>query len=460
MNSQRVLLILTAIVLFATAATAVAVERSLDRTMLERLAALAPAQDLVLEGFPVGPTQVAGVRFERVDVYATGSRIYAETAHGRVELPRSRQIFLRGYSADGATRVALALNPDLSVAHGTGTGPEGSFVLHVVAGSAGPAIRASKLESDLPSGFKLDFRCGNESEKLDLSALGGATDQLQAAVAAQTATATAAHSLRFAIVAVDTDSLFMSRLFSNNTTSAINWIAGMFNAMNLMYERDLLVQLKIGTTILRTNPATDPYASFTPNATTSELDVFANYWKTKESGDTRAFATLLSGAIASTSNSCSASGIAWLDQYCQKGFSSGANTVGSYSLTQVCTSINIDPNGTFDARIVGHEIGHNFGADHTHCTNVSTGAYPVATNTIDTCYSGESGCYSGATSCPAAGAGTIMSYCNMTSASKCHSGTQNLLQFHPTHITQIDGLIAGSGSCLNSTDDIFFSQFE
>ena len=116
----------------------------------------------------------------------------------------------------------------------------------------------------------------------------------------------------------------------------------MFNTMNTMYENNLQVQLLIGTTILRTNSATDPYANFAQGAADStKLNFFANYWKTNESTVPRAFATLLSGLNASTTNSCSASGIAEIDAYC--------NTSFSYSVNQVCTSINIDPNGAFDA---------------------------------------------------------------------------------------------------------------
>jgi len=178
----------------------------------------------------------------------------------------------------------------------------------------------------------------------------------------------------------------------------------MFNTMNTMYENDLQVQLLIGTTILRTSAASDPYTAMLPNNPAADpqgtrmptnLNIFGAYWKNNENAVPRAFTTMLSGQIASSGGGCSAAGIAWVDEYCQKGFTSGSNTVGSFNLTQVCTNLGVDPNGTFDARIVGHEIGHNFGAAHTHCTDITTGASKVATNTIDACYNGEagSGCY-------------------------------------------------------------------
>lgn len=455
---------------FALAASvqlATAAERMLDRATRNQLSALHPGQTLAIDAFPVGPTQIASIRFERVKIYSDDAHLYLITAAGKKVVPRSDHIFLRGYSTDGGARVAMSLNPDGSFAEGSGDGPEGSFALYTkTANGAVTWLIAQKFESTLPSGFQFDFRCGNENANLAARSGGDLAAQLHAAIAVRTAAPqpASASTLRLAIVAVDTDSLFMSRLFANNTTTATNWIAGMFNTMNTMYENDLQVRLLIGTTILRTSSGSDPYTGFSPGATTSELDFFANYWRLNEVPVNRAFAILLSGQEPSTASSCSASGIAWIDAYCDKGQTFGSDTFGSYSVNQVCTSINIDPNGSFNARIVGHEIGHNFGAFHTHCTNTSTGAAPTGTNTIDQCHSGEvdngTPCYSGATSCPVASAGTIMSYCNF-STSGCASGTQNLLQFHATQINQVLLPTIGSHTpaCL-LTDEIFRNGFE
>jgi Metallo-peptidase family M12 len=458
--------LLALLALFFSATFATAAERVLDRASLNRLTSLAPGVTQKVDAFPVSATQTASIRFERVQIYADDAHIYVMTADGRKEVPRSNRIFLRGYSDDGAARVAMSLNPDGSFAEGNGSGPEGSFTLRARIDARGAnRFSAQSLESSLPAGYQFDFRCGDENQNLNLPQTSDLAKQLHDAMTASAAAppAAAIHQLRLATIAVDTDSLFMSRLFGiNNTTAASNWIAGMFNTMNIMYERDLQVRLNQGTTFLCTSACTDPYTGLTPGATTAELNFFANYWMANHASVVRAFTILLSGQQTSTPTSCSASGIAWIDQYCQKGFASGANTVGSYSVNQVCTSINIDPNGSFNARIVGHEVGHNFGAWHTHCTNTTTGAAPVATNTIDTCFNqeGPAGCYTGSPSCPAAGAGTIMSYCNFTSVSTCAAGTQNLLQFHPTQVTSLDSLIAAQSACLNFTDDIFYDGFQ
>jgi hypothetical protein len=238
--------------------------------------------------------------------------------------------------------------------------------------------------------------------------------------------------------------------------------------MNTMYERDLLVNLKQGTTIFRTNAATDPYASggafpvTTFPADGTDLNNFGSNWAANEGSVSRTFATLLSGK-GPCSSGCQASGIAWVGSYCQT-----ASSGGSYSVVMLFSNISFDPNGMIAARLDGHELGHNFGANHTHCTDISNGHSPVATNTIDQCYNGESGsgCYAGTTSCPASGpgapAGTIMSYCNVKG---CGSGGQNVLQFHPTQINDvllpdITSTITGQPSCLNTSDDIFYDGFE
>ena len=465
MNIRQGFRIAWLLALAVCAQLATAAELALSHATLDRLSALPRGEALTIDAFPAGPTHTASIRFERVQIYSDNAHLYLMTATGRHEVPRSTRIFLRGYSDDGSARVAMSLNPDASFAEGNGTGPEGSFVLRASVDARGAnRLIALSLESTLPAGFKFNFRCGNENENMDVHALDDFAKRLGIANGAGpvSTAATTSHALRLATVAVDTDSLFMSKLFNNSQPAATNWIASMFNVMNTMYERDLLVRLYQGTTILCANGCTDPYSSFTPGATTTELSFFANYWKINHTSVSRAFAILLSGQESSSASSCSASGIGWIDQYCQKGSTQGSDTVGSYSVNQVCTSISIDPDGTFDARLVGHEIGHNFGAWHTHCTNTTTGAAPVATNTIDTCFNleGNLGCYTGTASCPVGGSGTIMSYCNFTNVSGCATGTQNLLLFHPTQVTVLDTLISGQAACLNETADIFYNGFE
>jgi hypothetical protein len=443
--------------------SAFATDISLSRTVASKLVSMKAGDQLRIDKFPISAASAASIVFHPAKVYSDDAHLYVQTASGTQEIPRSNRIFLRGYSDDGTTRVAMSLNPDGSFAEGSGDSPDGSFALS----SNGKGILSAKrLESTIPSTMKLDFQCGNETASMAVS-----TDSLERSLGLsppKSKMTNATTKLKLATVAVDTDSLFMSKLFSNNTTTASNWIASMFNAMNAMYERDLSVELEEGTTIFRTNAATDPYTSASDvPADGTDLDIFGAYWKANESPVPRTFATLLSGRGPCSGNSCSASGIAWIDQYCQKGFiGNGSDTIGSYSVVQVFSSLAIDPQAAIAARLTGHELGHNFGAYHTHCTDASTGNAPTGSNTIDKCVSGEVdngvACYSGTTSCPTNGttvtAGTIMSYCNIKGCPT--AGSQNLLQFHPAQISVLSANINSEAACINSNDVIFADGFE
>ncbi len=445
---------IAAIGLLTLAQTALAASVAVDKSTLQTLVALKPGEEKRIAQFPVGGAQIAGVRLKVVRIYADDARIIVAADKGNQELPRSTRVFLRGISDDGGSVVAISLERDGRFAEGTGNSASGPFALRAEPDATGAiTLTASSLQSTLPPGFKFDFKCGDESLALTSADTGTVADQLHAAVAEKPAAlASAASALRYATVAIDTDSLFMSRMFGNNTTSATNYIASLFNSMNTMYQNDLQVQLLQGTTILRTNPATDPYADFnqSTSADQTKLDELANFWNSNETAVPRAFTALLSGATASTQNSCSASGYASIDAYCDG---------RAYSVNQLCTSISIDPNGTkLNSRILGHEIGHNFGAFHTHCTDVSTGDAPTSSNTIDKCYNGEGGCYAGATTCPADGHGTIMSYCNF---GVCGNNVQVNMQFHPTQVSKLETLITThTPSCLKtSIDEIFSDNF-
>ena len=130
---------------------------------------------------------------------------------------------------------------------------------------------------------------------------------------------------RLAVVAVDTDTELMTERFANNTGQATTWIATLFTQLNVFYRRDLDVILMQGTTLLRTS--TDPFSNVDTPASQAQLVEFGNWWQANQAAVPRAFAMLLSGKSSSGN---SASGIAWLNRYCQ---SAGNN--GSYSINQV-----------------------------------------------------------------------------------------------------------------------------
>ncbi|MEO7935212.1 MAG: M12 family metallo-peptidase [Dokdonella sp.] len=403
---------------------------------------------VTLAEFPAGPGLLSSISFQRFEIYAPGARIIVIDEDGEHEIPRSERVHLRGYSADGNTRVGISFDPDASSPpYGSGSGPSGVFDLRGERVGNGWRLRALSEADALPAGVKPRF-VANEDSLPSTYANSGPLDHLLG-------TDSSLLALRKAVVAVDTDTTFMSKRFSGSTTNATAWIADLFAQMNVMYQRDLSVTLLQGTTFLRT--ASDPYANTDPVANSAMLDEFGNYWSANYSGGSntvaRSFAMLLSG---NSNDPNGASGIAWINSYCKT-----AGFGGSYSTNQIFTNPTVAV--SYSASIVGHELGHNFGAAHTHCTNTSTGAFPTGSNTIDKCSTSGTSCYSGATSCPATGPGapkgTIMSYCNQFNGGACG---QNVQIFHPTHITSLlVRIAANTPSCLSlANDTIFTNGFE
>ncbi|VAW45945.1 hypothetical protein MNBD_GAMMA02-1474 [hydrothermal vent metagenome] len=190
---------------------------------------------------------------------------------------------------------------------------------------------------------------------------------------------------------------------------------------------------------------TDPYP--TESDIVQYLTDFGEYWRVNQDSIQRDFALLLSGQSIGSN---SFSGVAWVNSYCENGFTQngGTVTIGSYSVNRI--------GGNFPAAsvaiFVGHEIGHNLGSPHTHCYNTP----------LDECFNTESGCYAGVPASPAGGSGTIMSYCHFSGANAAYCGSSDE-DFHPTVISRFNSRItANFPSCIQSfgSDIIFVDGFE
>ncbi len=442
--------LLSFVLLLALGDAMAAQSLALQSTQLTQLDELPVGASIVIDGFPDGFGNSASIRFERIDVYALGARIIASGPDGERELPRSQRIELIGADASGSVRAQLAFEPGFIQVRGAGSSPVGAFAISASKGAQLDVVPASEA---LPPGVTPEVIPSDDGLPN-----GRPTTELPRFAQA---IAAASAAPRGAVVAVDVDHELLVNRFggtgSANLSAAASWIADLFATMNVMYQRDLNVTLEQGTTIFRTGAT--PYviaANVAANGT--DLNNFGNYWQANQASVPRDFTALLSGQPSrSGSNGLSSSGIAWINSYCHT-----AGNGGSYSVTKAFTNSGVPVD--LSARVVGHELGHNFGAAHTHCTDVNTGAYSVATNTIDQCYNGEagSGCYGGSVSCPSAGPGhplgTLMSYCNTSAPSGANCG-QNVLQFHPTQIATLSILIAqNTPSCLSATADLIFKD--
>ncbi len=405
--------------------------------LIPSLLRLAPEKPVRLADWPVAPGVRRDVVLARHELYAPGARVLQVDAAGTRELPRSRLVFLWGTLADEPqSGISVAVDPDAatleSVTQTAGVQYElhslepGKPGLHLVAA-------AQAFEARGTAGHKTSWTCGEENLVPLPPAPPAARDAVPEAMQ-QAAAVTNGTGFNLATVALDTDSELMSVKFSNNTTAATNYIASMFATINVMYERDLATQLLIGTTILRTSAANDPYTQQPSGgaASANQLSEFSTYWNTNYGNVTRTVAAMLSGKSPSAFE---ASGIAWVAGLCSTSY--------GYSFSQLFTFAADSSSLPGDTLILGHEIGHNFGTRHTHCY----------TPPIDQCYNLESGCYSGAESCPAPSTvqgvtnvlGTVMSYCHLL------GGCSSAQVFHPRVIAVIEpDLQAALGVCMTA----------
>ncbi|HXU45417.1 MAG TPA: M12 family metallo-peptidase [Thermoanaerobaculia bacterium] len=385
------------------------------------LAATRLDQPIRIQAFPVGPTERADVIVSRHDVYAPDAKIYAVEGGTRREVPRSRWVFFQGEAeGDGDLRVFLAIDPDAGAIRGFAHGPRGTydFQPYPDAGLSRTLIAPPEFFEVAAGKDRPSWSCGAEEGAAFLAPPRAGSE------GGQNKAITALHQIT---VAVDTDNEFMAikactspGVNCNNATVATNYLASLVAAMSAIYERDLLVRLVEGTTILRVSTTADPYAqNSNGNASSNELSEFSNYWSANQGGVSRGLAMMISGKQPQSN---AASGIAWISGLC-------STNVG-YSFSKVFGPAFAVSN---DAKLVGHELGHNFGSPHTHCYNPP----------IDNCFNGEGGCYSGATSCPVAATingvtnvrGTIMSYCHLLGGCTASS------VFHPASIALIAPIV-------------------
>ena len=211
-------------------------------------------------------------------------------------------------------------------------------------------------------------------------------------------------------IAWETDQEFLA-LFGGDTTAATGYVGTLAAALTSIYTRD--VNARLSVRYLRLWSSTDPW---TATSTSTQLEEFSGYWQLQMGSITRDLAHFLSGRNLG-------GGVAYLPGICNGGYNYGV----SANLDGFFPTPLVDNNGqNWDIIVVAHELGHNFGAPHTH-------SYVPP---LDGCGLSPQDC-----AVATADEGTIMSYCHL-----CSGGVQNIkLQFHPSNIQSMEERLAAVG---------------
>jgi hypothetical protein len=344
---------------------------------LEDLVDLSIGQSLVLSSIPVGDDRLGTVQFERIELYAPGARAWQSNKGIVTPLPQPDRIFLMGRRVDGLPgRIALAVSAEGSDWSGAVYGPAGLEVMRIYHRDDRLRLRAYQSDALLPERVTLDSHCGNhELTRID--------DLNHDALTESASAAPRGDPLRLGILGIDTDKEWLERRFNDNATAAATWTEDLMLISNTIFETDVNLRMLIGDAIYRVG--SDPYTVGGSSVSQARLEEFGGYWNDNYDHFDRTHAALISGRFSS---GFSASGIAWINTYCQN-----QAVGGSYSLNQLFHSSSVPTASS--VRVFAHEIGHNLGSAHTHCYN------PPA----DQCFKAEAGCYDGRGQLPGWGAG-------------------------------------------------------
>ena len=224
-------------------------------------------------------------------------------------------------------------------------------------------------------------------------------------------------------VAIDID-FHTYGTFGNDCYPAVEWALAILAGVNTIYTESVDALINVQASYIHVWETTDPYDGITNDAN-SMLDTFRLEWQNNSNlaGIQRDLVHLLTRR-----ENTGTGGIAYLDVVCfpayAAGFSSYLQAGNTYDLNNYAWNLNV----------VGHELGHNFGSNHTHWCGWSNGP-------IDNCYDVEGSC----TNNPQAQVGTMMSYCHAVAG-----GSVNL-EFHPTVVAEaFVPTITSDGSCFTT----------
>jgi hypothetical protein len=337
-----------------------AVHAELMTATLARVELPLPGRDAVTLEMTAGRLDGTGTRFIVVDedgereVPAPAFRSFRGRVAGE---PDSRAVLnLFGGSAAGFVRV----------------GGEEFSVAPLESGAGGElAIRSAEADPDQPDSpfcpVELPHKADAPQSDAPQPALGGdppidGTTVLTAEVAI--------------------DATYQWSQYFISPEAAQAYIMNLMAQVSTIFEDEVNVEIVVPYLRVFSTPD-DPYTDTTNTGTL--LADLRSEWNANQTGVDRTVVHLFSR------RSSGGAGIAYIDVLCSNDQQPGNSY--DYGVSTLSAS-----GGSWERRLVAHELGHNFASPHTHCY------LPP----IDTC-ANENGCYEGPTSQTV---GTIMSYCS------------------------------------------------
>lgn len=349
-------------------------------------AQLKDQQTLNLVDFTLNDGRSVELQLEQFDVFAADAQVVIGSDAGDIPIERPDVALFRGVVAgEPDSRAFLSLSP---------YGVNGLIVLdgqeHIISsGRLGEALQTVVYNlATLPEGVINWADVGCHADELP-----GYAAAVAAAEEFGSGYGVRAGACRVAEIALETDWEFTGSLFGGNTGASGAYAATLLGAVTEIYTRDLNIRFEIVYLRLWNN-SSDPWNQ---SGSVDQLYQFQDYWNLNMTGVNRHVAHFLSGRGLG-------GGVAYLPGVCEDQYDYGlsGNLGGSFPYPIQNNNAN-----NWDLMVVAHELGHNFGAPHTHDQSPQ----------IDGCAFGD---------CSIVPNATIMSYCHL-----CSGGLANVrMEFH------------------------------